>query len=171
MPREDYNERTFTTYFDTPEEKRFWEKFAEDHGKSLSGLILEALAVLRDKESIHPKPNIIKETKNLKDDLWEARQELKLKGELIQRYESELYKIRHAGFEKVLPEGDGSRRYDLDLLQLLKAGKTLDSHGILAGLGIDANDKEAARLVWNQLESLQKYGLVHETRFGWRWGR
>lgn len=171
MPRAEFKDRYITTYFSTPEEKQFWEEFAKAHGATLSKLIHEALATLKQQESVQPRPDKIKELEALKEELQTARRELKLREELLKRYESELYRIRHAGFEAGSSEREGSRRHDLDLIQLLKTGKTLDSSEILEGLGIDPNDNKALKLVWGQLESLQKYNLVHETRFGWRWSK
>jgi hypothetical protein len=39
----------------------------------------------------------------------------------------------------------------------------------LKELGIDPGETEAVKLVNNQLESLQRFGLVKETNQGWRW--
>jgi hypothetical protein len=39
----------------------------------------------------------------------------------------------------------------------------------LKELGVDPGETEAVKLVNNQLESLQRFGLVKETAQGWRW--
>lgn len=169
MPRPEYKDRYASYYFDTKEEKLFWEKFAKERGTSLSNLIPEALAALRDRDSSLPRPDLLKENELMKEELRKASRELKLKDSLIQKYESELYKAQQSEFQEVTPEGEVSRRYDLSLVKLLKSGKTYDSQAILTNLGIDPSEGEIVRLIWNQLEALQKYGLVHETRFGWKW--
>jgi hypothetical protein len=169
MPRPKYKDRYASYYFDTKEEKLFWEKFAKERGTSLSNLIPEALAALRDRDSSLPRPDLLKENELMKEELRKASRELKLKDSLIQKYESELYKTQQSEFQEVTPEGEVSRRYDLSLVKLLKSGKTYDSQAILTNLGIDPNDGKIVRLIWNQLEALQKYELVHETQFGWKW--
>lgn len=171
MVRPEFKDRFITTYFGTREEKKYWESFAEDRGKSLSRLIPEALAALKDRETSLPRPDLLAEIESLKEELRECKHELKIREELLRRYESELYKIKHAGFEEDAMGMEIARRYDLHLIQLLKSGKTLEGSDILASLGIGQDDRESANLVWKQLENLQKFGLVHETRFGWKWSR
>jgi hypothetical protein len=74
MPRRNLNGREFSKYFNTPEEKIFWQEFAKGHGKSLNALIDEALAELRDKESAPVRPDLTRETKELKRDLQELEE-------------------------------------------------------------------------------------------------
>ncbi|HQF17653.1 MAG TPA: hypothetical protein PLI05_11400 [Methanotrichaceae archaeon] len=57
----------------------------------------------------------------------------------------------------------------MELINLLKSGKAYDSRGLLVALRIDPGDVEATQLVANQLEALQRYGLVKESSHGWRW--
>ena len=47
--------------------------------------------------------------------------------------------------------------------------KVLDSKALLASLKIDPGDLATTRLVRNQLESLQRYGLAKENSSGWMW--
>ncbi len=65
--------------------------------------------------------------------------------------------------------GEGTRRHDQELINVLKRGKALEGYTILKELSIDPGDTEAVKLVNNQLESLRRFGLVEETGNGWRW--
>jgi len=169
MPREEYRNRYASVYFGTQEEKLFWEKFARERGTTLSSLIFEGLASLRDRETSNPRPDLIKENKSLKDELRQARSELKLKTELLRRYEDENYKLRFADFESVEPQS-GSRKFDTELIKLLKGNKkALNSSEIFDALGIDSRDIQAVKIIRNQLESLLKFGLVIENSVGWKW--
>lgn len=171
MPRDEYKNRYASVYFGTQEEKLFWEKFAQERGTTLSNLIFEGLSSLRDRETATPRPDLIKENEALRDELRQVRSELKLKSELLRRYEDENYKLRFADFESVDPRS-GSRKFDAELIKLLKRNKkTLNSSGILDALGIDSRDMQAVKLIRNQLESLLRFGLVTENSSGWRWAK
>jgi hypothetical protein len=169
MPRDEYRDRYASVYFGTQDEKLFWEKFAQERGTTLSNLIFEGLSSLRDRETSKPHPDLIKDNETLRDELRQVRSELKLKSELLRRYEDENYKLRFADFESVNPQS-GSRKFDVELIKLLKGNKkTLHSSDILDALGIDSRDMEAVKLIRNQLESLLSFGLVTENSSGWRW--
>jgi hypothetical protein len=171
MPREEYRNRYTSVYFGTQEEKLFWEKFAQERGTTLSNLIFEGLSSLRDKETAKPRPDLIKENEDLRDELRQVRSEIKLKSELLHRYEDENYKLRFANFESVDPHS-GSRKFDVELIKLLKGkNKTFNSGDILDALGIDSHDIQSVKLVRNHLESLLRFGLVTENSSGWRWSK
>jgi hypothetical protein len=169
MPREEFKNRYLSAYFSTEKEKVFWENFAEERGTTLSKLVLEGLAMLRDRDLTKPRPDLIKENDELKAELKKINYELKIRNELLRKYETEVYKARHSGFKALNIRDDESRRYDLDLVKLLKSGKTFNSEELLGSLNIDSEDIEASGLVWNQLSALEAFGLVVETRFGWKW--
>ncbi|MFZ2470526.1 MAG: hypothetical protein WAW52_01160 [Methanothrix sp.] len=171
MPREEYRNRYASVYFGTQEEKLFWEKFAQERGTTLSNLIFEGLSSLRGKETAKPRPDLIKENEAQRDELRQVRSELKLKSELLRRYEDEIYKFRFANFDSVDPQS-GSRRFDVELIKLLKdKNRTFNSSDILDALGIDSHDIQSVKLVRNQLESLLRFGLVTENSSGWRWSK
>jgi hypothetical protein len=66
---------------------------------------------------------------------------------------------------------EGTRKYDQELMKLLKNGKSCSSEEILARLGIDRTDVDLARALNNQLELLEAYGLVAYRGRGWRRAR
>lgn len=157
-------------YFPTPEEKQHWEEIAEEHGTPLSKLALAALERLKDSENPGPRPDILRENEALKEDLTKARRELELQSSVLKKYETELYRARYVSFQEPAPPGEGSRSYDLDLIAFLKASRrAVDSGKIFAHLQIDPDDREAIRLVKNQLDSMERYGLVSQDSHGWRW--
>lgn len=170
MPRPEFKDRHVSIYFKSGREKKLWEDFAEKRGTTLSNLFLEGLTALRDQETSRPQPGLIKELESIKDELARTKHELNLKADLLRLYETETFKSRHAAFSSPDPERDGLRDYSKALIDLLRGHKrAFNSEDLLQRLSIDVNDKEATALVWNQLESLQRFGLVHETRFGWKW--
>ena len=170
MPPKAFVGRYISVYFDTREEKTFWEEKAKEHGTTLSKLVFEGLETLRMKIESKPRPDLLKENESLKEKIAKTEREIRLQANLIEKYESELYRVQHAGFQELTPKGEGMRSYDLNLIQLLKSSKkTLDSKALLASLKIDPSDLAATRLVRNQLEALQRYGLAKENSCGWTW--
>ncbi len=91
-----------------------------------------------------------------------------MKTMLLEKLEADLYKARYANFQEV-EMGEGTRRHDQELINILKRGKALEGYTILKELSIDPGETEAVKLVNNQLESLRRFGLVEETANGWRW--
>jgi len=170
MPPKQFVGRYISVYFDTREEKTFWEEKAKEHGTTLSKLVFEGLETLRTKIESKPRPDLLKENESLKEKIAKIEREIRLQANLIEKYESELYRVQHAGFHELTPKGEGMRSYDLNLIQLLKSSKkVLDSKTLLVSLKIDPSDLAATRLVRNQLEALQRYGLAKENSSGWMW--
>jgi len=93
--------------------------------------------------------------------------ELKLKSLPLERQETELYKLRFESFGN--ERETGTRAMDVELVKILKRGRTLSGNEILKELNIDPRDSEAVKLVRNQLDTLQRYGLARETQRGWQW--
>ena len=91
-----------------------------------------------------------------------------MKTMLLEKLDADVYKARYASFHEV-EMAEGTRRYDQELINILKRGKALEGYAILKELGVDPGETEAVKLVNNQLESLQRFGLVKETAQGWRW--
>jgi hypothetical protein len=170
MPPKKFVGRYISVYFNSREEKEYWEKIAKDHGMALSKLVFEGLETLRTKIETKPSHDLLKENEYLKEKNAKSEREIRLQANLIEKYESELYRAQHAGFQELTPAGEGTRSYDLDLIQILKSAKrTLDSRTILDSLKINPVDLAATRLVRNQLEALQRYGLAKENSCGWTW--
>jgi len=64
---------------------------------------------------------------------------------------------------------EGVRKYDKELIDILKRRGVVDSDALLEYLGIDPRDSDLVKAVSKQLESFEAYGLVSLTKRGWRW--
>jgi hypothetical protein len=111
---------------------------------------------------------MVKELAQLREENRKQREEFKLKTLVLEKYETELFKLKHEAFSEP-KEFDGLRRYSEDLVAILKRGRIVSGHEILRELAIDPKDSESVKLVSNQLENLQGFGLVKETSSGWQW--
>ena len=80
----------------------------------------------------------------------ELRDDLRQKKIVIERYENELRRYRSEAF---LDSGfEGIRRYNRDIIRILKRGGTVDSYRLLEDLNIDPSDTDLVRAVSRQLE-------------------
>ncbi|MGD0955064.1 MAG: hypothetical protein ABR985_22210 [Methanotrichaceae archaeon] len=133
----------------------------------MNNYIIEMVEKSRRSENFDPRPNLSKELSDLKEENTKLRNELRIKELILQKYESELYVLRHEAFSD--QDQQGQREYDERLVVALRRGRTMGEKEIYSELGIDPRDAEAVKLVSNQLKGLTRYGLIEETSRGWRW--
>jgi hypothetical protein len=129
--------------------------------------IIEMVEKSRHLDNSNQRPDLSKELSDLKEENAKLRNEMRIKELILQKYESELYKLRHEAFSDQDPQGQ--RKYDEKLVVIFRRGRTISESEIYSELGIDPHDSEAVKLVSNQLKGLIRYGLIEETSSGWRW--
>ena len=144
-----------------------WRAASRKNGTSLNNYIIEMVEKSRRSENSNQRPDLSKELSDMKEDNSKLRNELRIKDLILQKYESELYALRHKAFSD--QDQQGQREYDEKLVVALRRGRTMGEREIYSELGIDPRDAEAVKLVSNQLKGLMRYGLVEETSLGWRW--
>jgi hypothetical protein len=160
--------RYVDVYLPSEEAKREWEEEAKKAGLPMSKFVFEAVEAFRASKNEAPKYEVVKELADAKEEAQKLRSELKMKTLLLEKLEADVYKARYASFQGV-EMGEGTRRHDQELINILKRGKALEGYSILTELGIDPGETEVVKLVNNQLESLRHFGLIEETASGWRW--
>ena len=95
------------------------------------------------------------------------RQDNRMQKNLVDNLDNELKKLRAEPF---LQDGfRGTRRYDQELIDLLRKGGSLSGEEILNQLSINPSDTELVKAVNTQLEVLEGYGLVAYVGRGWKW--
>jgi hypothetical protein len=166
MPRKEFQGRYTSVYFNTPEEMTKWEAKAQLYNVTLSKLISEALNLL-DKQ-VGPRPDLVKKVSEQEEEITHLQKELRIKTALLERYESDLFKLTNVRFAE-LDMDTGDRQYSQKLIAIMRDGKVHDGYAIFMKLGVNPQDTEACKFVKNQLLSLERYGLVAETQNGWRW--
>jgi hypothetical protein len=144
-----------------------WRAASRKNGTSLNNYIIEMVEKSRRSEKSNQRPDLSKELSDMKEDNAKLRNDLRIKELILQKYESELYALRHEAFSD--QDQQGQREYDEKLVVALRRGRTMGEKEIYSELGIDPRDAEAVKLVSNQLKGLMRYGLVEETSLGWRW--
>ena len=160
--------RYVDVYLPSENAKLKWEEEAKNAGLPMSKFVFEAVEAFRAAKDETPRSDMVRELAEAKEESQKLRSELKMKTLLLEKLEVDLYKARYANFHEV-EMGEGTRRHDQELINVLKRGKALEGYTILKELSIDPGETEAVKLVNNQLESLQRFGLVRETAQGWKW--
>ena len=161
-------ERYIDVYLPSKAAKHEWEEEAKKAGLPLSKFVFGAVEAFRAAKDETPRYEMVKELAEAKEEAQKLRTELKMKTMLLEKLEADVYKARFANFHEV-EMAEGTRRHDQELIKILQRGKALEGYAILKELGIDPGETEAVKLVNNQLESLQRFGLVKETSQGWKW--
>ncbi len=160
--------RYVCVYLPSEKAKQQWEEDAKNLGLPLSKFVFEAVESYRATKNDPPRSDMVKELAETKEEAQKLRNELRMKTLLLEKLEADVYKARYASFQEV-EMGEGTRRHDQELINILKHGKPLEGYSILKELGIAPSETEAVKLINNQLESLRRFGLVEETANGWRW--
>jgi hypothetical protein len=166
MAREIYKGRQFTVYFLTPEDLEEWSEEAQANGASLNKYILEMAQRGREDRREH-STILTEELGKLKVENNRLQDENKLLSMLREKYENELFKLRHSVF--LLDDFQGKRSFAKELQGILKQGGHWTGHELLEALKIDPRDSEAVRIAHSQLKLLQDYGIVREEAKGWCW--
>ncbi len=137
-------------------------------GLPMSKFVFAVVEAFRAAKDETPWCDMVKELAEAKEEAQKLRTELKMKTMLLKKLDADVYKACYASFHDV-EMTEGTRRHDQKLIKILQRGKALEGYAILKELGVDPGETEAVKLVNNQLESLQSFGLVKETAQGWRW--
>jgi hypothetical protein len=155
-------------YLPSAEDKARWEKLAEEAGVPLSRFVIEVFeSTLAEESDFKPRGELVKEIGKLRSENKVLRDDLNQKKIVLEKYETELKRYRSQAF--VVNKFEGVRKYNRELIAILKRGAVLDSYKLLEDLGIDPNDSQLVKAISQQLGELEAYGLVTSTKRGWRW--
>jgi hypothetical protein len=155
-------------YLPSAEDKARWEKLADAAGVPLSKFVIEVFeSTLAEESDFKPRGELVKEIGKLRSENKLLRDDLNQKKIVLEKYETELKRYRSQAF--VEDNFEGARKYNRELISVLKQGIVLDSYKLLEELGIDPNDSQLVKALSQQLEELEAFGLVTSTQRGWRW--
>jgi hypothetical protein len=163
----EFKNRHCDVYFPSEKDLERWENIAKQTGISLSKFIYETVELHLDGEQARPRSDMAKELAQLREEIRKLRDELKLKSLVLEKYETELFKLRHENF--IHPDFQGKRQFSEELVELLQRGGTWNGQQILEALSIDPKNSDIVRIVSKQLGTLQDFGLIKEEPHGWKW--
>ena len=154
-------------YLPSKADKDRWEKLAAQAQTPLSKFIIEIVESTLAEEEFRPRRELTRELDEMRKEIKALRDDVRQKSIVIERYESELKRLRSEFFVDISFEG--SRKYSKELIEILKNKGSIDSSKLLEYLDIDPMDSDLVKAVSNQLEAFESYGLIETTPKGWRW--
>ncbi|MEM4703588.1 MAG: hypothetical protein QXJ02_00745 [Candidatus Bathyarchaeia archaeon] len=164
-------DRAVYVYLPSLEMVEDWKRQAEKSGVSISKFVIERVeeSIRREEgeESYVSRAELVKRLRNAEEELKKLRDENRLLKRLAENLDNELKRYRAQPFLEETFEG--IRRFDKDLIELLRKGGSYTQENILSHLNIDPSDADLVNAVSKQLEALEAYGLVEYKGRGWRW--
>jgi iron-sulfur cluster repair protein YtfE (RIC family) len=162
-------DRRVEVYLDSLERKQRWKEHAEEADDSLSTFVQRAVeyAIKQggpDAKTLAEDTQLIQE---LEEEVADLQQQLKEKDMVIEKLETEAQRRRVEPFLEEVHEG--VREYDQELVSVLKDAERVTADELVRRLGIDRTNTEVMQGLTQQLEHLERYGLVKNTANGWRW--
>jgi len=164
-------DRAVYVYLPSLEMVEGWRRRAEKAGVSISKFVVErvldSIRLEDGEEGYLSRAELVKRLRDAEEELKRLREENRLLKRLAENLDNELKRYRAQPF---LQEAfEGVRRFDRDLIELLRKGGSYTQEEILAHLNIDPSDVDLVRAVDRQLEALEAYGLVEYKGRGWKW--
>jgi BMFP domain-containing protein YqiC len=164
-------QRAIYVYLPSIEVAEDWKDRASKAGTSISKFVTERVedSIRREEgeESYLNRLDLIKRLDKAEEELKKLRNENRLLKKLVDNLDTELKRHRAKPFLE--EDFQGIRRFEQELIDLLKRGDTYTGDAILAHLNIDPSDSELVKAINKQLEILEKYGLVEYVGRGWKW--
>ena len=167
---ETIKERAIYVYLPSVEQKKKWQRHAEELGVSISKFVIEYVEnSLRKEEepSYKSRSELWKENSELRQQVKDLARKRRLLEKVADRLEQELRRYRAKPFLE--EEFEGMRRYETELVDLLKSRDILTADQIFSHLGIDPSEYDVVKAISKQLENLEAYGLVKSSPRGWKW--
>lgn len=168
---ETIKDRAIYVYLPSLEIVGDWKRRAEKAGVSISKFVIERVedSIRREEGEggYLSRAELIKRLRDAEEELKKLRNENRLLKRLAENLDNELRRYRAQPFLEETFEG--VRRFDRDLIGLLRKGGSYTQDEILAHLNIDPSDSDLVKAVCRQLEDLEDYGLLEYKGRGWRW--
>jgi predicted RNase H-like nuclease (RuvC/YqgF family) len=164
-------DRAIYVYLPSLEMVEDWKRRAKKAGISVSKFVIEYVeeSIRREEgeEDYVSRAELVKRLRDAEEELKKLRDENRLLKRLAENLDNELKRYRAQPF---LEEAfEGVRKFDKELIELLRKGGSYTQENILSHLNVDHSDADFVKAVSKQLEALEAYGLVEYKGRGWRW--
>jgi hypothetical protein len=167
---ETVKQRAIYVYLPSVEQKEKWQRHAKKLSVSISKFVTEYVEnSLRKEEepSYKSRSELWKENNELRQQVKDLARKYRLLEKVVDRLEEELRRYRAKPFLE--EKFEGVRRYETELVNLLRSRDILTADQILSHLGIEPSEYNVVKAVSRQLENLEAYGLVKSSPRGWKW--
>lgn len=168
---ETIKDRAIYVYLPSLEMVKDWKERARKGGVSISKFVIERVeeSIGREEgdEGYLSRAQLIKKLSDAEEELKKVRNENRLLKRLAENLDNELRRYRVRPF--IEEAFEGVRRFDRELIEVLRKGGSYTQEEILACLNIDPSEGELVKAVSKQLEVLEGYGLLEYKGRGWKW--
>ena len=168
---ETIKKRAIYVYLPTQKMAEDWKNKAHKAGSSISKYVIDRVedSIQKEKgeENYSNRLEIIKKLSNAEEELKQLRKNNRLLKKLVDNQDTELKRHRAKPFLE--DNFKGIRRFDQELIGLLKEGGSYSGDEILNYLNIKSSNTDLVKAVNSQLAILETYGLVEYVGRGWKW--
>jgi hypothetical protein len=168
---ETIKKRAIYVYLPSEKMVQDWKSRADKAGASISKFVADrvedSLKTEEGEEGYLSRLELIKKLSNAEEELKKLRQENRLLKKLVDNQDKELKRYRAKPF--LDEDFRGVRRFDRELIDLLRDGSSHTGEEILANFNISPSDMELVKAINTQLGILERYGLVEYVGRGWKW--
>ena len=162
--------RAIYVYLPSQKMAEEWKKRADKAASSISKFVIDRVEdSLRteDGEGYLNRLELVKKLDAQDEELKQLRTDNRLLKKLVENLDNEAKKLRAQPF--LDDSFKGIRRYNQELLTILKEGGSYSGEELLTKLNIDVSETDLVKAVDKQLELLETYGLVEYVGRGWKW--
>jgi len=165
---ETVKQRAIYVYLPSLETAQRWKKTANKEGVSISKFVIEHVENSLRQESKHiPRVELLEKIKRLEEENKDFRKQNRMLDKAVDNLESELRTFRLQPFLE--PHYEGVRKYEKDLVELLRHRNKIRNDDLLNALDIDPGNSDVIKAISKQLEHLEAYGLIKAIPRGWKW--
>jgi hypothetical protein len=168
---ETIKKRAIYVYLPSQKMAEDWKSRADKAGSSVSKFVIDRVEdSLRNEEGYAgylSRLDLVQKLSDREEELDKLRNENRLLKKLVNNLDNEAKRLRAEPF--LDDSFRGVRRYNQELLALLKEGGSYSAEEILARLSIQPSDTHLIKAINKQLELLESYGLVEYVGRGWKW--
>ncbi len=163
--------RSIYVYLPSQTMAQNWKDKAEKAGISISKFVTDkvedSIRKEQGEEGYLTRLELIKKLSKQEEELKQLRQNNRMLKRLVENLDNELKGYRAQPF---LDESfSGIRKYDKELIDLLKEGGSITGEELLIKLNIEPSQTDLVKAINKQLEMLENYGLVEYVGRGWKW--
>lgn len=164
-------QRSIYIYLPSIEMVTDWKDRVKKSSKSISKFVIERVedSIRREEgeENYLSRPELLKQLNTTKEELKTLKNENRLLKRLVDNLDKELKRYR---VEPFLEEDyRGVRRFDRELINLLRKGGSYTGEEILDHFNINPSEIDLIKGINKQLEILENYDLVKYDLRRWKW--
>ena len=167
---ETIKQRAIYVYLPSHDMVEKWKNLAKKSGTSISKFVAEHVenSLRQEKDdNYQTRISLIEDIRKLNETLGEKDKRNRHLELLVEKLEEDLKLYRARLFTD--QSFTGVRQYERKLIDILREPGHHDSDAILSRLGVKMREQEPVKAISQQLENLERYGLIRSTSKGWVW--